>query len=69
MHIIEQIVARLHVGESNRTVIRRVISRLERGYKTYRQASRKDRRELLRLIIMHHARNRKLYRDVMRGRL
>jgi hypothetical protein len=65
--LVRQMVARCHVAESNRTVIRYVISRLRKGYVTYRAMSREQRRLLLRETIAAHTENRALYRFVMRG--
>lgn len=65
--LIRQIVGRCHVADSNRMVIKYVISRLKQGYKTYRAYPREQRRLLLRQIIAQHAHNLDEYRFVMGG--
>ena len=65
--MIRQIVDRCHVGESNRAVIKYVISRLKRKYKTWTAMPRGDRKTMMREIIRIHRANRKLYHDVMKG--
>ena len=67
--MIRQIVNRCHVSDSNRKVIRYVISRLKAGFRTYRKMSRSQRHTLMRQVIEVHERNRELYRRVMSGRL
>lgn len=67
--IIRQIVGRRRVSESNRQVIRYYVSRLKKKYKTYRCLPRQQRHDLLRAVIQVHAANRKLYCDVMSGRV
>jgi hypothetical protein len=66
--ILRAIVDRLHVSESNRDVIRYVISRLQDGYVTYRAMPRWKRREFLAQCLEAHRQNRELYSAVMRGR-
>jgi hypothetical protein len=66
--IVEMIVGRCHVGESNRAVIRYFVSRLKRGYKTWRKMPRPERKQWLTWVIRAHAANRELYRYVMNGR-
>ena len=64
--IVKQIIDRdCHVGESYRTVIRHVVSRLQEGWKTYRKMPRADRRELMQQCIHQHRANRELYIAVM----
>lgn len=65
--MIRQIVGDCHVGESNMTVIRHVISKLRDGHRTHRILSRGERHEVLRQIIAAHAENISLYNYVMRG--
>jgi hypothetical protein len=67
--LIRQIVGRCHVGESNRKVIRYVISCLKRKYKTWQATPKATRREAMHQIIAVHRENRQLYRAVMSGRL
>jgi hypothetical protein len=67
-YMVESIVGRCHVGESNRRVIRYFISRLKRpAYKTWRTLSRAERKQYMRWIIAAHAANRGLYMHVMGG--
>lgn len=65
--IIKQIVDRCYVADSNRKVIRYLVSRLRRGYRTFRTLSRPQRRELMAQAIAVHQKNRRLYIKVMRG--
>ena len=64
--IIEQCVNRCHVSESNRAVIKYVISRLRKGYDTFRAMPKKDRKTMMRMCIYVHSENRSLYNLVMR---
>lgn len=66
--LIRQIVGRCHVNDSDRTVIRYVISRLRLGYATFRGMPPKQRRALLREVIATHRKNQALYLRAMRGR-
>lgn len=64
--IVKQIIDRdCHVGESYRTVIRHVVSKLRGGWNSFRAMSRSDRRFLMRQCIQQHRANRELYRAVM----
>ena len=65
--IIRQIVARCHVSETPRAVARYVISRLARGYETWRSTPRARRCAALRQIFTDHAANRRTYAQVMKG--
>ena len=65
--MIHQIVGSCHVGESNRAVIKYVISHLKRKYKTWAAMPRGDRKTMMREIIRIDRANRKLYNDVMGG--
>jgi hypothetical protein len=65
--MIRHIVDRCHVGEPNLAVIKYVISRLKRKYKTWAVMPRGDRKTMMREIIRIHRANRKLYNDVMKG--
>jgi len=67
--IIEQVVSRCHVGESNRAVIKYVISRLKCGRRTWTKLPRTIRRAAMLQAIAVHRANRQLYSDVMTGRL
>ena len=66
--MIERIVDRCHVFDSNRSVIRYVISRLKHGHKTWCGIDRELRRSYLKLIIRHHKQNLDVYVQVMGGR-
>ena len=63
--MIKMIVARRHVGDSNLTVIKYVVSRLKAGYQTYAELPTRKRRSMMKQIIGAHAANRKLYARVM----
>ena len=65
--MIRQIVGSCHAGMSNRAVIKYVVSRLKRKYKTWVVMPRGDRKTMMREIIRIHRANRKLYNDVMKG--
>ena len=67
--VIRQIIDRCHVGESNLSVCRYAVSRLEKKWKTVAEWPVEKRRGFLAECIRVHAENRKLYRDVMSGRL
>jgi hypothetical protein len=63
--MISQIVGRCHVGDSHRKVLRYFKSRLNlNGWNTI---ERKERKRILRLVIVEHDANRALYAKVMRG--
>jgi len=66
--IVRQIVSRCHVFESNRAVIRYLVSRLRNGYAGFREIPRNRRHALMRDAIKVHGSNRALYERVMRGR-
>lgn len=64
--IVAQIINRdCHVGCSNRSVIRHVISKLRHGHKTFRAMAKEDRRLLMQQCIAQHRENWELYRAVM----
>jgi hypothetical protein len=65
--IIRQIVGNCHVGQSNLSVIRHVISKLREGHKTYRSMPRGERRKMVKQIVSAHSENISLYNHVMRG--
>ena len=67
--IVSQIVARCHVGQSNRAIIRYFVSRLRHGYATWRTLTREQRKDWTRQVIAEHTENRGLYRAVVSGRL
>ena len=54
-----------HVGCSNRSVIRHVVSKMRSGSKTYRAMPRDERRLLMQQCIRQHRENRELYAAVM----
>lgn len=64
--MIAMIVGRCHVGESNLSVIRYVLSRMNPG--AFRKAPRAQRRELLKQIIACHRENQELYQCVQTGK-
>ena len=64
--IVKQIIDRdCHVGESYRTVIRHVVSKLRGGHKTFRGMPRADRRLLMQQCVRQHRANREVYVAVM----
>lgn len=65
--IVQQIVGRCHVYQSNRSVIRYFISRLKNGYRMWSVLSRTERKRYMRWIIAAHAANRAQYVRVMSG--
>jgi|GEM_PF-778497 len=66
--IVKQIINRdCHVGESNRTVVRYVISKLKNGYESFRKMPKADRRMLIEQCIKQHRGNFKEYVEVMSG--
>jgi len=67
--IICQIVGRCHVGESNRAVLKYVISRLDKKMKTWRGMPRDERRKLMVAVFECHLANFQLYSDVMTGKV
>lgn len=58
----------LHVGESERCVIRATLQKLKPRSR-YARTSRTQRHELLREMLREHLEARELYRDVMSGRV
>lgn len=64
--IVKQIVDRdCQVGESYRTVVRHVVSKLRRGYSTFRELPKAERRSLMQQCIQQHRDYRQLYAAVM----
>ena len=64
--IVRQIINRdCHVAESNRRVIRHVISKLRGGWQTFQAMPRADRRLLMHQCVQQHRENRELYVAVM----
>jgi hypothetical protein len=66
--IIDMIVSRCHVSESNLSVIRYLISRLVNKHRTFRSLPRETRRQIMREAIRVHDANRHIYACVMTGR-
>ena len=66
MNIIRQIVDRCHVGDSNRKVIRYVISRLKNKEQTFWNMSKYDRKVFMKSVIKEHSLNRQMYNIVNR---
>lgn len=64
--MIDMLVGRCHVGQSNLAVIRYVKSRVKRG--AWRKMDRSKRKEIMRAVIEAHRNNRALYHAVMTGR-
>ena len=65
--MIRMIVDRCHVGESNLSVIRYVVSRLKPG--AWRRMEKSQRRYLVAECVKAHAENRELYGFVMGARI
>jgi len=67
MQIVHMIVDRLHVGESNRGVIKYLVSKMACGLKTYKAMGKASRRAMIRQALARHAENRNTYNYVMGG--
>lgn len=66
--IVRQIINRdCHVSESNKNVVRHVISKLRDGYQTLRTMPAQDRRLLIEQCVEQHRSNLKEYVEVMSG--
>jgi hypothetical protein len=66
--IVKQIIDRdCHVGESNKEVVRHVISKLRDGYATLRKMPVADRRLLVEQCVARHRSNFQEYVEVMSG--
>jgi hypothetical protein len=65
--MIDQIVSRCHVGQSNRQVIKYFRSRLKCG--AWSKLSREQRKDIIRQVIQCHSGNQDLYRAVVSGRI
>ncbi len=66
--IIRQVIDRdCHVSESDRAVVRHVISRLKHGYDSFQKMTSTDRRMLIKQSLAQHRANQRLYADVMSG--
>lgn len=65
--LVGHMVDRLHVGTSNRAVIRYVASRIKGGVKGFLSLHAGTRKNLMLAAIDRHAKNRNLYNIVMRG--
>ncbi len=68
-YYVRQIVGRYHVGDTNRYVIRGIISRIKGGLRGFKLEPREKRHALLRYIVDEHARNFIMYAAVMSGRV
>ena len=66
MNVVTFIVDRLHVGTSNRQVLREIRSRLRKGMRRGRK-HRMERRLAYQIALDRHAANRKTYHQVMSG--
>ncbi len=62
-----RIVDRCSVNESDRAVIKYVISRLKNGYGTWRALDQKTRKQYMREVIAIHRENQNLYISIMTG--
>lgn len=62
--MINQIVSKCHVSNSNMQVIRYVIGRMKQGYKTYKTLDKRTRKQILKDCIMCHTQNKKLYASI-----
>lgn len=65
--MIAHLVNRCHVGESNRQVLRFIISHLKQGYAAWQAMGREQRRLVMRAAFEIHRENRETYRAVMNG--
>lgn len=66
--IIRQIIDRdCHVGETEKNVVRHVISKLRDGYDTFRKLSLVERRQFIEQCLTRHRANRREYIEVMSG--
>ncbi len=66
--IIRQIIDRdCHVGESNRNVVRHVVSKLRKGVESFRGMSKADRRKFIEQCVTQHSGNYRQYVEVMSG--
>jgi acyl-CoA reductase-like NAD-dependent aldehyde dehydrogenase len=63
------ILGQIHVMTSDRNAIREIISRLRNGKATWKAMPRRQRHDTIREILRIHRANRKLYVDVMCGRI
>ena len=61
--MIRQIVDRCHVGDSDLAVIRYVISRMTRGYQTWRSLDRNRRRSVIQEAMRIHHENQDLFKQ------
>lgn len=59
--MLRQIVGRCFCGDSNRKVIRYVITRMNNGMKTFKSLDRSSKKSFMRSIIEIHDRNRRVY--------
>lgn len=66
MDIIRQIVNRCNVGDSNRKVIRYVISRLKNKEQTFWNMNKYDRKVFMKSVIKEHHLNKQMYNIVNR---
>jgi hypothetical protein len=66
--VIQMIVGRCHVGDSNRYVIRYVAAGHKGGMRGFLAFPRYYRRSLMKMVIFEHGRNRDLFLRVQTGR-
>ena len=68
MTMVQMIVGRCHVYETNRQVLKYVISRLKHKRKTWVEMPKEKRRDLMIEVFQAHAVNRDVYDTVMHGK-
>ncbi len=68
-YYVRQLVGEYHVGETDGAVIRKVISCIGGGLRSYQKEPREKRHALLRFIVDVHAENFVMYAAVMSGRV
>ncbi len=66
MTIVNQVVDRCHVSDSNRKIIKYVISCLARGYASFQDMPKDHRKTLMQLCIKRHTANRENCTEVSR---
>lgn len=68
MNIIQSIVNKCHVADSNRKVIQTVISKFINKYEDWIKLDKENRKEIMKLCILYHSKNRSLYYKVSFGK-
>ncbi len=67
--IINQVVSRCHVSDSNLSVIRYMVSRMKGKYKGWKKHGKELRKKGMTQAIYCHTQNKDLYYSVMSGKL